>query len=181
MQVSDPAPVSVLYTSARYTLHTHFSQYARLPRLSPHILNDNRSVGIAFDNMQITMGDLDLLPHMYAPLQLMFAEHCVEMELKAAHRARRKERRASSPHLSAGTVRSYSTDSKLETDSKLDTNFKVDTDSELVTDNITQQRHKRVKHAETKYEQQSIPQEVLLTTNESVQTEKITQNLEYAN
>ncbi|CAH2980475.1 unnamed protein product [Chilo suppressalis] len=88
--------------NARYTLLTHFSQrYARLPRLSPHILNDNRSVGIAFDNMQITMGDLELLPHMYAPLQLMFAEHCVEMELKAAHRARRKERRASSPHLSA--------------------------------------------------------------------------------
>ncbi|KAL0892776.1 hypothetical protein ABMA27_014482 [Loxostege sticticalis] len=87
--------------SARYTVLTHFSQrYARLPRLSPHILHDNRSVGIAFDNMQITMSDLELLPHMYAPLQLMFAEHCVEMELKAAHRARQKER-ASSPNLSA--------------------------------------------------------------------------------
>lgn len=81
---------------ARYTVLTHFSQrYARLPRLNAHILNDNNSVGIAFDNMQITMSDLDLLPHMYAPLQLMFAEHCVEMELKAAHRQRLRDRRAS--------------------------------------------------------------------------------------
>ncbi|XP_059059090.1 ribonuclease Z, mitochondrial [Achroia grisella] len=78
---------------AQYTLLTHFSQrYARLPRLNQHILNDNHTVGIAFDNMQITMGDLELLPYIYAPLQLMFAEHCVEMELKAAHRARQKER-----------------------------------------------------------------------------------------
>ncbi|XP_035458364.2 uncharacterized protein LOC118281764 isoform X4 [Spodoptera frugiperda] len=81
---------------ARYTVLTHFSQrYARLPRLNAHILNDNNSVGIAFDNMQITMSDLDLLPHMYAPLQLMFAEHCVEMELKAAHRQRQRDRQAS--------------------------------------------------------------------------------------
>ncbi|CAD0199317.1 unnamed protein product [Chrysodeixis includens] len=87
--------------NARYTLLTHFSQrYARLPRLNAHILNDNNSVGIAFDNMQITMSDLELLPHMYAPLQLMFAEHCVEMELKAAQRQRQRERRTSSPSLS---------------------------------------------------------------------------------
>ncbi|KAJ8727934.1 hypothetical protein PYW08_016319 [Mythimna loreyi] len=85
---------------ARYTVLTHFSQrYARLPRLNAHILNDNNSVGIAFDNMQITMSDLELLPHMYAPLQLMFAEHCVEMELKAAQRQRIKERRASTPSI----------------------------------------------------------------------------------
>uniref|UniRef100_A0A2A4JIJ4 Zinc phosphodiesterase ELAC protein 2 n=1 Tax=Heliothis virescens TaxID=7102 RepID=A0A2A4JIJ4_HELVI len=86
--------------NARYTVLTHFSQrYARLPRLNAHILNDNNSVGIAFDNMQITMSDLELLPHMYAPLQLMFAEHCVEMELKAVQRSRR----ASSPALAPGT------------------------------------------------------------------------------
>ncbi|KAM3964340.1 ribonuclease Z [Aphomia sociella] len=91
--------------SARYTLLTHFSQrYARLPRLNSHILNDNNSVGIAFDNMQITMGDLELLPHMYAPLQLMFAEHCVEMELKAAHRARHKDRRSSPSATTDGTA-----------------------------------------------------------------------------
>ncbi|XP_045771423.1 ribonuclease Z, mitochondrial isoform X2 [Maniola jurtina] len=78
---------------AKYTVLTHFSQrYARLPRLNSHILNDNNSVGIAFDNMQITTSDLELLPHMYAPLQLMFAEHCVELELKAQNRARQKKR-----------------------------------------------------------------------------------------
>ncbi|XP_049868764.1 ribonuclease Z, mitochondrial isoform X2 [Pectinophora gossypiella] len=92
--------------NAQYTVLTHFSQrYARLPRLNANILNDNDSVGIAFDNMQITMSDLDLLPHMYAPLQLMFAEHCVEMELKAAHRACQKlraEARRSFPDI-AGT------------------------------------------------------------------------------
>ncbi|XP_061377114.1 ribonuclease Z, mitochondrial isoform X5 [Danaus plexippus] len=84
--------------NAKYTVLTHFSQrYARLPRLNSHILHDNNSVGIAFDNMQITMSDLDLLPHMYAPLQLMFADHCVDLEMKAANRARQKEKRPSSP------------------------------------------------------------------------------------
>ncbi|XP_047517467.1 ribonuclease Z, mitochondrial isoform X3 [Pieris napi] len=86
--------------NATFTVLTHFSQrYARLPRLNAHILNDNKSVGIAFDNMQITMSDLELLPHMYAPLQLMFAEHCVELELKAALRQKHKERLASTPNL----------------------------------------------------------------------------------
>lgn len=51
---------------------------------------------------QITMSDLELLPHMYAPLQLMFAEHCVELELKAAHRQRVRERRASTPSIPPG-------------------------------------------------------------------------------
>ncbi|XP_045521029.1 ribonuclease Z, mitochondrial isoform X3 [Pieris brassicae] len=86
--------------NATFTVLTHFSQrYARLPRLNANILNDNKSVGIAFDNMQITMSDLGLLPHMYAPLQLMFAEHCVELELKAALRQKHKERQASAPNL----------------------------------------------------------------------------------
>lgn len=49
------------------------------------------------------MSDLELLPHMYAPLQLMFADHCVEMELKAAQRQRVRERRASTPSLVPGT------------------------------------------------------------------------------
>ncbi|MCP6116983.1 hypothetical protein NL387_27225, partial [Klebsiella pneumoniae] len=82
---------------------THFSQrYARLPRLSARMLTDNRSVGVAFDNMQVTMSDLALLPHMYAPLQLMFAEHCVEMEMKAASRAKQKERRISTHSFQPG-------------------------------------------------------------------------------
>lgn len=41
---------------AKYTILTHFSQrYARLPRLNANILNDNNSVGIAFDNMQVSL------------------------------------------------------------------------------------------------------------------------------
>ncbi|XP_045448644.1 ribonuclease Z, mitochondrial [Melitaea cinxia] len=102
--------------NAKYTVLTHFSQrYARLPRLNPHILNDNNTVGIAFDNMQITMSDLELLPHIYAPLQLMFAEHCVELELKAAQRARQKEKRPLSPNLpTSGAIRNYSTDKKQD-------------------------------------------------------------------
>ncbi|XP_050670855.1 ribonuclease Z, mitochondrial isoform X5 [Leptidea sinapis] len=96
--------------NARYTVLTHFSQrYSKLPRLNAQILHDNKSVGIAFDNMQITMSDLDLLPLMYAPLQLMFAEHCVELELKAAHRARTRVKAAASLSC-AGTVRNYTTD-----------------------------------------------------------------------
>lgn len=43
---------------AKYTVLTHFSQrYARLPRLSAHILHDNASVGVAFDNMQVQSGN----------------------------------------------------------------------------------------------------------------------------
>lgn len=39
---------------AKFTVLTHFSQrYARLPRLNANILNDNKTVGIAFDNMQV--------------------------------------------------------------------------------------------------------------------------------
>ncbi|CAH2037919.1 unnamed protein product, partial [Iphiclides podalirius] len=49
---------------------------------------------------QVTMEDLPLLPHMHAPLQLMFAEHCVDLELKAANRAKRANRGAPS----TGTV-----------------------------------------------------------------------------
>ncbi|XP_039754100.1 ribonuclease Z, mitochondrial isoform X1 [Pararge aegeria] len=107
---------------ARYTVLTHFSQrYARLPRLNSHILNDNTSVGIAFDNMQITMGDLDLLPHMYAPLQLMFAEHCVELELKAQNRARQKKLTTSPSMPTSGSIRNFSTltaDNNVTTDNE---------------------------------------------------------------
>ncbi|KAG6454773.1 ribonuclease Z, mitochondrial isoform X1 [Manduca sexta] len=85
---------------ARYTVLTHFSQrYARLPRLNHNILHDNNSVGIAFDNMQISMSDLELLPHMYAPLQLLFAEHCMEMEQKAENRERKKNLTDKNPTL----------------------------------------------------------------------------------
>ncbi|CAH0719588.1 unnamed protein product, partial [Brenthis ino] len=129
--------------NAKYTVLTHFSQrYARLPRLNAHILKDNNSVGIAFDNMQLTMSDLELLPHMYAPLQLMFAEHCVELELKAAQRARLKERRPSPANLpTSGIIRNYSTcstDYKMTVDSVTDDSTdNVNGSNCNVTDNET--------------------------------------------
>ncbi|CAG5051844.1 unnamed protein product [Parnassius apollo] len=113
--------------NARHTVLTHFSQrYARLPRLGADLLQDHSSVGVAFDNMQITMNDLELLPHMYEPLQLMFAEHCVELEMKAANRARKRERLAHSSPPPAGKLRNYSTFAHANT-SNMPDNEHVDT------------------------------------------------------
>ncbi|GBP34958.1 Zinc phosphodiesterase ELAC protein 2 [Eumeta japonica] len=79
--------------NAQYTVLTHFSQrYARIPRFTTDLFQDNSRVGIAFDNMQIKMSDLELLPYMYTPLKYMFAEHCADLENRAAHRAFQKER-----------------------------------------------------------------------------------------
>ncbi|XP_050346444.1 ribonuclease Z, mitochondrial [Nymphalis io] len=129
--------------NAKYTILTHFSQrYARLPRLNAHILNDNNTVGIAFDNMQITMDDLELLPHMYAPLQLMFAEHCVELELKAANRARKEERQRLSPTPpTLDSKRNYSTYNHKEKDTNVNiqngTTDNMNTDHQSNGENIT--------------------------------------------
>ncbi|XP_063361826.1 ribonuclease Z, mitochondrial [Cydia amplana] len=104
--------------NAKYTVLTHFSQrYARLPRINTHIFNEH-NVGIAFDNMQVTLSDLPLLPHMYAPLQHMFAEHCVDMELKAASRVRRKEKSSNTPtpaNTSLSGTRQFSTGNTAHT------------------------------------------------------------------
>ncbi|KAJ9587573.1 hypothetical protein L9F63_019004, partial [Diploptera punctata] len=75
---------------AKFTLLTHFSQrYAKMPRLNENFTHD---VGIAFDNMEVTMGQLPLLPLMYDALRRMFAEHYEEMEQKTARRLLRKEK-----------------------------------------------------------------------------------------
>lgn len=79
-----------LQMGAKFTLLTHFSQrYAKLPRLNANFTKD---VGIAFDNMQVRLGELPLLPMMYPSLRLMFAEHYGEMEQKTARRLLRQER-----------------------------------------------------------------------------------------
>jgi ribonuclease Z len=75
---------------AKFTLLTHFSQrYAKLPRLNASFTKD---VGIAFDNMQVRLGELPLLPLMYPSLRCMFAEHYEEMEQRATRRLARQER-----------------------------------------------------------------------------------------
>lgn len=85
------------------------------------------------------MSDLELLPHMYAPLQLMFAEHCVELELKAQNRARQKKRKASSPALpSSGSIRHFSTVHNETADNSLAIDHNTDTDNQnMNTDDVT--------------------------------------------
>lgn len=78
---------------AKYTLLTHFSQrYAKLPRLEPAALAGN--VFVAFDNMEVTLCDMEYLGRMLPTMQLMFTDHCEEMEQKALKRAFKAERAA---------------------------------------------------------------------------------------
>ncbi|XP_049776088.1 ribonuclease Z, mitochondrial [Schistocerca cancellata] len=77
---------------AKFTILTHFSQrYAKLPRFNN---NFTSNVGIAFDNMQVRLGDLPVLPLFYPVLKLMFAEDYEELEQRAVRRQLRAERAA---------------------------------------------------------------------------------------
>lgn len=77
---------------AQYTVLTHFSQrYAKLPRIeSAASLAGN--VFIAFDNMEVTLSDMRYLGRTLPTMQLMFTDHCEEMEQKALKRAFKAER-----------------------------------------------------------------------------------------
>lgn len=76
--------------NATHTLLTHFSQrYAKLPRFNDNFADN---IGIAFDNMQVKLDELPLLPLLNPALQIMFAEHTEEMENKAFKRQMRIER-----------------------------------------------------------------------------------------
>lgn len=75
---------------SKFTLLTHFSQrYAAIPHL-PQSENDSRlhNVGIAYDNMQVSLSQLPLLPLMYPALKIIFNKHYVELEERAAKRQR---------------------------------------------------------------------------------------------
>ncbi|XP_004523600.1 ribonuclease Z, mitochondrial [Ceratitis capitata] len=85
---------------AQHIILTHFSQrYAKLPRMqqlmgveaeqTPEMSN----VSIAFDNMQVTLGDLEQFHHMYPALHALFAEHAEELEQKALKREMKLERK----------------------------------------------------------------------------------------
>ncbi|XP_017785544.1 PREDICTED: ribonuclease Z, mitochondrial isoform X2 [Nicrophorus vespilloides] len=75
---------------ARYVLLTHFSQrYAKLPRFNE---NFTENIGIAFDNMQVKMDELPLVPILYPALKMLFADHYEELETKAVKRQMRLER-----------------------------------------------------------------------------------------
>lgn len=73
---------------SKFTLLTHFSQrYSVIPPL-PNDDNGSKlnNVGIAYDNMHISLSQLPLLPLMYPTLKLMFIKHYMEVEERAARR-----------------------------------------------------------------------------------------------
>uniref|UniRef100_A0A182Q3L6 Zinc phosphodiesterase ELAC protein 2 n=1 Tax=Anopheles farauti TaxID=69004 RepID=A0A182Q3L6_9DIPT len=81
--------------NARYTLLTHFSQrYAKIPRLRPDQQQSGlgTDLGIAFDNMEVTLDDLPVLCKFYPALKAMFISHFEEMEQKALKRGNKKLR-----------------------------------------------------------------------------------------
>ncbi|XP_011865052.1 PREDICTED: ribonuclease Z, mitochondrial [Vollenhovia emeryi] len=75
---------------SKFTLLTHFSQrYAVIPHLSDNQDGSKlNNVGIAYDNMHISMSQLPLLPLMYPTLKIMFNKHYLEIEDRAARRQR---------------------------------------------------------------------------------------------
>ncbi|XP_052864541.1 ribonuclease Z, mitochondrial [Anopheles cruzii] len=80
---------------ARYTLLTHFSQrYAKIPRLQPEqqSVGLGTDLGIAFDNMEVTLDDLPTLSKLYPALKAMFISHFEEMEQKAIKRGNKRMR-----------------------------------------------------------------------------------------
>lgn len=81
---------------ARYTILTHFSQrYAKLPRIEADAAAASAAnVFVAFDNMEVTLADLRYLGRALPTMQLMFTDHCEEMEQKALKRAFKAERAA---------------------------------------------------------------------------------------
>lgn len=76
---------------SKFTLLTHFSQrYSAIPPLPNDDDNGSKlnNVGIAYDNMHISLSQLPLLPLMYPTLKLMFIKHYEEIEERAARRHR---------------------------------------------------------------------------------------------
>ncbi|KAB0367681.1 hypothetical protein FD755_021005 [Muntiacus reevesi] len=78
--------------SAAFIMLTHFSQrYAKIPLFSPDF---NEKVGIAFDHMKVSLGDLPTVPRLTAPLKALFAEDLEEMEGRRERRELRQVRAA---------------------------------------------------------------------------------------
>lgn len=74
--------------NAKYTLLTHFSQrYAKIPRIEQHLIEN---VGIAFDNMEVILSDLNNLNTLYPAMKKMFPDHWDDMEQKSIRRAHKK-------------------------------------------------------------------------------------------
>ncbi|XP_017111031.1 ribonuclease Z, mitochondrial [Drosophila elegans] len=77
---------------ARHTILTHFSQrYAKCPRLPSD--EDMQRVAIAFDNMEVTLDDLQHYHKLYPALLAMYAEYTEELEQRAVKRELKQERK----------------------------------------------------------------------------------------
>lgn len=71
---------------SKFTLLTHFSQrYSVIPPL-PNDGSKLNNVGIAYDNMHVSLSQLPLLPLMYPTLKMMFIKHYEDIEDRAARR-----------------------------------------------------------------------------------------------
>ncbi|XP_027481469.1 zinc phosphodiesterase ELAC protein 2 isoform X2 [Zalophus californianus] len=78
--------------NAGFTMLNHFSQrYAKVPLFSPDF---NEKVGIAFDHMKVSFGDLPTVPKLTAPLKALFAGDIEEMEERREKREVRLARTA---------------------------------------------------------------------------------------
>ncbi|XP_015588985.1 ribonuclease Z, mitochondrial [Cephus cinctus] len=79
---------------AKFILLTHFSQrYSKMPRIPEDSQGKNfDNVGIAYDNMLVSLAQLPILPLLYPSLRLMFSEFCVLLEERATKRQLRLEK-----------------------------------------------------------------------------------------
>ncbi|XP_065752945.1 zinc phosphodiesterase ELAC protein 2 isoform X1 [Phocoena phocoena] len=83
--------------NAGFIVLNHFSQrYAKIPLFSPDF---NEKVGIAFDHMKVSLGDLPTVPKLMAPLKALFAGDLEEM---AERRERRELRQVRAALLAGG-------------------------------------------------------------------------------
>lgn len=74
--------------NAKYTILTHFSQrYAKIPRIEQNLVEN---VGIAFDNMEVVLSDLNYLNILYPVMKRMFPSHWNEMAQKSIKRTQKK-------------------------------------------------------------------------------------------
>lgn len=74
--------------NAKFTILTHFSQrYAKIPRIEQHLVDN---IGIAFDNMEVILSDLNYLNVLYPAMKKMFPDHWDIMAQKSIKRAQRK-------------------------------------------------------------------------------------------
>ncbi|XP_068192586.1 zinc phosphodiesterase ELAC protein 2 isoform X2 [Antennarius striatus] len=74
--------------NASFIILNHFSQrYAKIPLFSPDFSD---RVGVAFDHMRISLGDLRTLPRLAPALKALFAEDIMEMEERRKLRENRR-------------------------------------------------------------------------------------------